>query len=71
MQLNIRAMRSNDVNAVIDIHIRSFPGFFLTFLGHDFLALLYRSIQSNPDGIVLVALMKGKVSNWTGPGLSS
>lgn len=51
----IRRMDTTDLPAVIDVHIRSFPGFFLTFLGPNFLALLYRNINSDEEGIVLVS----------------
>jgi ribosomal protein S18 acetylase RimI-like enzyme len=48
-------MLESDVEAVVEIHLRTFPGFFLSFLGHDFLALFYRSIRAAPEGVVLVA----------------
>ncbi|MEP6892297.1 MAG: hypothetical protein ABI927_00830 [Gaiellaceae bacterium] len=48
-------MLESDVEAVVEIHLRTFPGFFLSFLGHDFLALLYPSIRVAPEGVVLVA----------------
>lgn len=51
----IRRMDTTDLPAVTDIHIRSFPGFFLTFLGRNFLMLLYRNINSDEEGIVLVS----------------
>ena len=40
--VTIRPMLESDVEAVVEIHLRTFPGFFLSFLGPDFLALLYR-----------------------------
>ncbi|MEZ4733821.1 MAG: GNAT family N-acetyltransferase [Caldilineaceae bacterium] len=48
-------MNITDLPTVVDIHITSFPGFFLTFLGRDFLTLLYHNINSDEEGIVLVA----------------
>jgi ribosomal protein S18 acetylase RimI-like enzyme len=53
--LTIRPVMESEVEAVVEIHITTFPGFFLSFLGRDFLALLYRSIQAAPEGVVLVA----------------
>jgi ribosomal protein S18 acetylase RimI-like enzyme len=53
--LTIRPMLESEVEAVVEIHIATFPGFFLSFLGRDFLALLYRSIRAAPEGVVLVA----------------
>lgn len=51
-------MLESDIEAVVQIHLRTFPGFFLSFLGHDFLALLYRSIRAAPEGVALVATSK-------------
>jgi len=48
----------------VAIHLESFPGFFLTFLGQDFLALLYQNIHRDPDGIVLVAAGDGKIEGF-------
>ena len=53
--VTIRPMLESDAEAVVDIHLRTFPGFFLTFLGPDFLVLLYRSIRAAPEGVTLVA----------------
>lgn len=43
-----------DLDAVVEIHLRSFPSFFLTFLGSAFLRLLYDAMTNDPEGIVLV-----------------
>ncbi len=51
----IRDMRSEDIEAVVGIHLESFPGFFLSFLGPKFLRLLYEGIMTHPQGLVLVA----------------
>jgi ribosomal protein S18 acetylase RimI-like enzyme len=50
----IRAMRREDVPAVVALHVRSFPGFFLTFLGPAFLRLLYEGFLEGQDGVALV-----------------
>jgi ribosomal protein S18 acetylase RimI-like enzyme len=50
----VRPMRAEDVPAVVDVHLRAFPGFFLSFLGPRFLTLLYRSAVEL-DEIALVA----------------
>jgi ribosomal protein S18 acetylase RimI-like enzyme len=42
--VRLRSMAEADVPAVVDVHRRSFPDFFLTFLGPRFLRLLYREI---------------------------
>lgn len=54
----------SDLEAVVEIHLNSFPGFFLTFLGHDFLALLYKSMQSDPECVVLVASSNGQIEGF-------
>lgn len=44
-----------DINAVVDVHLRSFPGFFLTVLGPRFLGQLYRGIVEDRAGILYIA----------------
>jgi len=51
----IREMRAADIDAVVTIHLESFSGFFLSFLGPKFLALLYEGVMDHPQGLVLVA----------------
>lgn len=49
----IRPMQLDDVAAVVGVHLRAFPGFFLSFLGPRFLAVLYRSaIEAGEIAIV-------------------
>lgn len=45
-----------DVKYVVAVHLVSFPGFFLSFLGSRFLALFYSGICSVPEGIAFVYL---------------
>ena len=54
-EMSIRPMRTADIQEVVRIHLDSFQGFFLTFLGAKFLRLLYDSIVSAPEGVVLIA----------------
>lgn len=51
---SIRVMNSNDVNAVVKVHLSSFQGFFLTFLGRRFLSELYTGIVADATGIAFV-----------------
>ena len=51
----IRRVNYQDITEIVQIHLHSFPGFFLTFLGPGFLRLLYRNIAADPEGILLVA----------------
>jgi ribosomal protein S18 acetylase RimI-like enzyme len=47
-------MEKEDVGSVVRIHLTSFPGFFLTFLGPRFLSLYYSGICEAPEGIALI-----------------
>lgn len=60
----IRSACREDIEAIVDIHVSSFPSFFLTFLGRAFLQLLYESILSDAEGILLVAETNGAVSGF-------
>jgi GNAT superfamily N-acetyltransferase len=54
-------MKLGNVKSVVDVHLKSFQGFFLTFLGRDFLSELYRGIVSDPSGIAFVAVADERV----------
>jgi len=60
----IRQMTDSDLCRIVEIHLESFPGFFLTFLGYNFLSLLYKGIQSDPEGIVLVAADSDRIEGF-------
>lgn len=60
----IRLMAIPDLGEIVEIHLKSFPGFFLSFLGRDFLTLLYRSIFEDHEGIVLVASSEGRIQGF-------
>ena len=49
---------------VVDVHIRSFPGFFLTFLGPSFLEEFYGSFLVDDEGVGFVALDEENLTNW-------
>ncbi len=51
----IRPMTDYDIDTCVDVHICSFQGFFLTFLGERFLRELYLAIRQDPQGIAFVA----------------
>jgi ribosomal protein S18 acetylase RimI-like enzyme len=44
------------LNAIVEIHLRAFEGFFLESLGSRFLKELYRGFISDPSGVCLVAI---------------
>jgi ribosomal protein S18 acetylase RimI-like enzyme len=52
----IRDMKIDDVNQVVAVHLFSFQGFFLSFLGPRFLSIFYSGICSTPKGIAFVYL---------------
>ena len=60
----IRPMLSEDLPQIVEVHLKSFPGFFLTFLGRDFLALLYENMQYDPEGVILVAFRDGQIEGF-------
>ncbi len=69
----IRQLQMRDVDQVVAVHLASFPGFFLSFLGPDFLSLLYSAICSAQEGIAFVYLNDagipvGFVAGTTNPG---
>lgn len=51
----LRPMQPEDLPSIVQIHLSSFPDFFLTFLGPGFLKLLYRNIALGPEGTLFVA----------------
>jgi ribosomal protein S18 acetylase RimI-like enzyme len=52
------------IDQCVDVHMRSFEGFFLTFLGKNFLELLYKSIIEDPSGIGFVYLTSNEVAGF-------
>jgi len=55
-KFNIRNMLLSDLNAVVSIHMISFPSFFLTFLGKNFLTILYKATIVLDIGITKVVV---------------
>ncbi len=60
----IRPMIAADVPAAVQIHLRSFPGFFLTALGERFLRQLYLSTLADADGFGFVAASNSGISGF-------
>lgn len=52
--ITIRKANSNDIDAIVNVHVAAFPEFFLTTLGTGFLMLYYSSVMKHADGILLV-----------------
>lgn len=58
----IREANLSDLKNLVQLHQKSFPGFFLSQLGPGFLSELYSGYLENPDGICLVAETQGQLS---------
>lgn len=59
---HLRRMQLSDVNQIVNVHLRSFQGFFLSFLGRPFLDFLYSYIVVSPHGAGYVYLNdKGQI----------
>ena len=68
----IRPMEIDDVEAVVEVHLKSFPGFFLSSLGAGFLQLYYNHLSSSLEGLSYVSLnsqgtLVGFVAGTTNP----
>lgn len=70
--LIVRELREDDVSACAELHVRSFPGFFLSELGPRFLREFYRGFLGDPSALTAVALaadgsVEGVVVGTTSP----
>ncbi len=59
--LSVRAMGPEDMSEVVAVHLRGFPGSFLTSLGPSFLRLFYFGLASDRDGVAFVASSEGRI----------
>lgn len=53
--MKIRKATLSDVNAIVEIHLDAFKGFFLTSLGRDFLKFYYSCFIKNKETVTMVA----------------
>lgn len=51
MNIDVIALSSAHIDTVVEIHIRAFPNFFLSFLGPRFLREFYASFLLDPQGM--------------------
>ena len=56
MNIEITSLSSSHVNTVVEIHLRAFPNFFLSFLGPRFLREFYGSFLVDSQGVGFIAL---------------
>ena len=50
----VSSMNKNQISGVVDVHLEAFPGFFLSFLGKQFLKEFYIGVIEDPSGIARV-----------------
>ncbi len=62
----VRTATTDDIPAVVNVHLDSFPGFFLSFLGPRFLGTFYRSLVKSEYGVLLVTVSDQQVSGFVG-----
>jgi len=61
MQIRKISGKENEtIDAVVSLHLNTFTGFFLTFMGRGFLKLLYRSYAEHRESGILAAFEEGK-----------
>jgi ribosomal protein S18 acetylase RimI-like enzyme len=56
MTYKITPLEKKHLNSVVDVHLKAFPGFFLSFLGPRFLKEFYQSFIEDAAGIGFVTL---------------
>jgi ribosomal protein S18 acetylase RimI-like enzyme len=64
MKVIVRPARAGDLEAIVEVHVRAFRGFFLTALGRRFLRELYRGFLTSLDGRLLVAEVDGSIAGF-------
>lgn len=62
--MKLRIADERDIDAVANVHLAAFPGFFLTSLGQKFLSEMYRGFLNHPSGIFFVAEEGGEVMGF-------
>jgi ribosomal protein S18 acetylase RimI-like enzyme len=64
MTAQLRVATAADVPAMVEIHLRAFPDFFLSRLGRPFLRRLYAGFVREPSGLALIALQDATVVGY-------
>lgn len=63
-KIQVRSIEVQDVDSIVEIHLKSFEGFFLTFMGQKFLKVLYQSICKDPTGIGFLVEVENKTAGF-------
>lgn len=58
--MEVRPATINDLDAIVNIHINAFQGFFLTKMGKRFLKLYYAIVLSYKNSLTLVCVQENK-----------
>lgn len=63
MEVTITILNDKDkINEIVDIHMQSFSGFFLTFLGKGFLKQLYKGfLEEKNSNLIVASDLDGKI----------
>lgn len=67
----ISKLTKQHVDQVVSVHVASFPGFFLSFLGPQFLSIFYSAVSSAPEGIAFVYLNEAGIPSGFVAGTSN
>lgn len=67
----ISKLTKQHVPQVVSVHVASFPGFFLSFLGPQFLSIFYSAVSSAPEGIAFVYLNEAGIPSGFVAGTSN
>lgn len=59
--LKVKDTDKSVINEIVDIHLATFEGFFLTFMGRGFLKQMYKSYIKHEKSDILVARDDGKI----------
>lgn len=65
-EVELREAEVGDARAVVQVHLASFPAFFLSTLGPGFLRVFYESLSAVDNGILIVACVDDQVVGFVG-----
>jgi ribosomal protein S18 acetylase RimI-like enzyme len=65
MNMQIRNANLDDIDQIVDVHIKSFEGFFLTTLGRRFLTFLYQGFLETESGILRVSCIEQRICGFS------
>ncbi|WP_234109067.1 hypothetical protein [Chryseobacterium sp. R2A-55] len=61
--MNVSVATKKDIDSIVEVHLESFPSFFLTSLGKPFFKTFYKAFLKNP-AILLVLEDEGTVKGF-------